>query len=85
MLLRLAFRAARPRRWVKLGRGRADGRQSDKDLVAAALRETHEELALPPERVTILGALDAEYSLGNLSRVWPVVVSAASSSKKEGS
>ncbi|KAL1411668.1 hypothetical protein Q8F55_002633 [Vanrija albida] len=52
--------------------------ETDADLVAAALRETHEELALPPEHVRVLGALREEYSLGNLSRVWPVVGFAAS-------
>lgn len=40
-----------------------------------ALRETHEELGLPPDNVEVLGMLDPpEYSLGNKSRVWPFVV-----------
>jgi hypothetical protein len=49
--------------------------QTDESLVHTALRETQEELALDPERVEVLGALDSpEYSLGNRSRVWPIVV-----------
>lgn len=43
-------------------------------MVAAALRETEEELALPQDHVEILGSLPPEYSLGNKSRVWPVIV-----------
>ncbi|EAL18557.1 hypothetical protein CNBJ1980 [Cryptococcus deneoformans B-3501A] len=42
--------------------GKAD--DTDRDLVHTALREAHEELALPPSSVEILGMLDPEYSLG---------------------
>lgn len=43
--------------------------------MSAALRESREELALDPAKVQILGGLDMpEYSLGNRSRVWAVVV-----------
>ena len=31
---------------------------TDQDAIAAALRETHEEIGLPPERIQILGRLD---------------------------
>ncbi|OXG28075.1 hypothetical protein C360_06015 [Cryptococcus neoformans Bt15] len=51
--------------------GKAD--DTDRDLIHTALREAHEELALPPSSVEILGMLDPEYSLGNRSRVWPFV------------
>jgi 8-oxo-dGTP pyrophosphatase MutT (NUDIX family) len=44
-------------------------------LVDTALRETYEELEIPTENIEILGQLDRpEYSLGNRSRVWPIVV-----------
>jgi 8-oxo-dGTP pyrophosphatase MutT (NUDIX family) len=50
--------------------------QDDKSVTGAALRETYEELGIPPENVEILGMLDKpEYSLGNRARVWPIVVS----------
>lgn len=49
----------------------------DNNLVETALRESNEELQIPPGNVEILGALPSEYSLGNKSRVWPVVVSPA--------
>ncbi|KGB75102.1 hypothetical protein CNBG_0940 [Cryptococcus deuterogattii R265] len=51
--------------------GKAD--DTDRDLIHTALREAHEELALPPSSVEVLGMLDPEYSLGNRSRVWPFV------------
>jgi 8-oxo-dGTP pyrophosphatase MutT (NUDIX family) len=52
--------------------------QDDPSITAAALRETHEELGIPPENVEVLGMLDRpEYSLGNRARVWAVVVSQA--------
>ncbi|ORY30370.1 NUDIX hydrolase domain-like protein [Naematelia encephala] len=47
---------------------------TDTSLTQAALREAFEELALPTDRVEILGMLDCpEYSLGNKARVWPIV------------
>lgn len=55
--------------------------QTDESLVHTALRETQEELALSPDHVEVLGALDSpEYSLGNRSRVWPIVVRPSRSS-----
>jgi 8-oxo-dGTP pyrophosphatase MutT (NUDIX family) len=45
------------------------------DITGAALRETWEELGIPPDNVEILGMLNRpEYSLGNRARVWPVIV-----------
>jgi 8-oxo-dGTP pyrophosphatase MutT (NUDIX family) len=48
--------------------------QDDHSIAGAALRETYEELGIPPDNVEILGMLGPEYSLGNRARVWPVVV-----------
>ncbi|ODO08648.1 hypothetical protein L198_00380 [Cryptococcus wingfieldii CBS 7118] len=51
--------------------GKAD--PTDRDLMHTATRETEEELAIPPSHVQLLGGLEPEYSLGNKSRVWPLV------------
>ncbi|WWC59534.1 uncharacterized protein I303_102090 [Kwoniella dejecticola CBS 10117] len=51
--------------------GKAD--KSDESLIHTALRETQEELSIPPSHVEILGMLEPAYSLGNKSRVWPFV------------
>ncbi|HZT52256.1 MAG TPA: CoA pyrophosphatase, partial [Stellaceae bacterium] len=42
------------------------------DAVAAALRETHEEIGLPPERVEVIGRLDT-YITGTGYEIVPVV------------
>jgi len=45
----------------------------DESFLAAALRETHEEVGVSPDQVEILGRLGApELSLGGM-RVWPFV------------
>jgi 8-oxo-dGTP pyrophosphatase MutT (NUDIX family) len=44
----------------------------DRDIVAAALRETEEELGIPPEDVNILGTLNDFITISNY-RVTPVV------------
>jgi 8-oxo-dGTP pyrophosphatase MutT (NUDIX family) len=44
----------------------------DADATAAALRETHEEIGLPPERVEVLGCLPV-YITGTAFTVTPVV------------
>lgn len=59
--------------WEEIENRRAD--RQDNNLVETALRESNEELQIPPGNVEILGALPSEYSLGNKARVWPVVVS----------
>ncbi|WWC68010.1 uncharacterized protein I206_101929 [Kwoniella pini CBS 10737] len=51
--------------------GKAD--KSDESLIHTALRETQEELSIPPSNIEILGMLEPAYSLGNKSRVWPFV------------
>ncbi|RSH92203.1 hypothetical protein EHS25_008618 [Saitozyma podzolica] len=64
--------------------GRMD--PTDDSLVHTALRETQEELALASGLVEVLGALDSpEYSLGNRSRVWPIVGFVHSSSDQSQS
>ncbi len=45
---------------------------SDTDEIAAALREAHEELAIPPEKVRVVGATDVYYS-GSGYRITPVI------------
>lgn len=45
---------------------------TDADATAAALRETHEEIGLPPDRVEVLGTLP-EYVTGTSFIVTPVV------------
>jgi 8-oxo-dGTP pyrophosphatase MutT (NUDIX family) len=45
---------------------------SDADACAAALRETHEEVGLPPDRVEVIGRLP-EYLTGTAYAVTPVV------------
>ena len=50
--------------------GKADA--EDADAVATALRETHEEIGLPPERVQVLGTLPV-YTTGSAFIVTPVV------------
>ncbi len=42
--------------------GRID--ESDADAVAAALRETHEEIGIPPEDVHVFGRLDDAWAMG---------------------
>lgn len=44
----------------------------DRDAVAAALRESHEEIGLPPERVRVLGLLNP-FHTGTGFRIMPVV------------
>ncbi|KIY70763.1 hypothetical protein CYLTODRAFT_419441 [Cylindrobasidium torrendii FP15055 ss-10] len=52
--------------------GRVDS--TDESIVAAALRETHEELGIPPARVEILGELtEAETNMHKTMTVWPFV------------
>jgi len=46
--------------------------QHDPDAVAAALRETHEEVGLPPERVDVIGRLDT-YITGTGFEITPIV------------
>ena len=50
--------------------GRIDA--TDADATAAALREAHEEIGLPPERVDVLGQIDC-YETGTGYGVTPVV------------
>lgn len=50
--------------------GRID--PDDNGPVAAALREAHEEVALPPAQVEVIGAIDA-YETGTGYRIVPVV------------
>jgi 8-oxo-dGTP pyrophosphatase MutT (NUDIX family) len=45
---------------------------SDADEIAAALREAHEELAIPPHKVRVVGTTDVYYS-GSGYRITPVV------------
>ncbi|WVQ98117.1 hypothetical protein IAU59_005239 [Kwoniella sp. CBS 9459] len=62
--------------WVHAGEASFPGGKcdpTDPNFIYTALRETQEELALPPENVEILGRLEPEYSLGNRARVWPFV------------
>lgn len=55
---------------IALPGGKLD--DTDADATAAALRETFEEVGLPPERVEVLGALP-EYVTGSAYIVTPVV------------
>ena len=55
---------------VALPGGRAD--PDDDGPVATALREAHEEIALPPDRVTVIGA-DRPYETGSGFSITPVV------------
>lgn len=50
--------------------GRIDA--TDADPVAAALREAHEEVALPPAAVTVIGATD-RYTTGTGYEITPVI------------
>ncbi len=45
---------------------------SDLDITQTALRETHEEIALPPDRFNVLGELSTVFSKDGV-RVYPVV------------
>jgi 8-oxo-dGTP pyrophosphatase MutT (NUDIX family) len=45
---------------------------SDADEIAAALREAHEELAIPPAQVNVIGATDVYFS-GSGYRITPIV------------
>ena len=45
---------------------------TDADAVAAALRETHEEIGIEPERIEVLGSLP-EYTTGTAFVITPVV------------
>ena len=45
----------------------------DPDLLATALRETHEEIGLPPERVEILGALQPTPTFVTDYAIYPFV------------
>lgn len=47
--------------------------QPDEQLVAAALRETEEEIGLPPERATVLGALTPYPTLTTHYLIYPFV------------
>ena len=50
--------------------------QEDPSFLAAAMRETHEELGVPPDRVEILGTVGPpEMNLRGNMEVWPFVVS----------
>ena len=51
------------------------GRRSpgDKDLLATAMRELHEELGIPRERTEVLGCMDQEFTFTNYS-VMPFVL-----------
>ena len=51
--------------------GRED--HGDEDLIATALREAHEEIGLPPEAVTILGALQPTPTIATNYSVYPFV------------
>ncbi|KAF5373343.1 hypothetical protein D9615_007461 [Tricholomella constricta] len=52
--------------------GRVD--RTDKSFLAAALRETHEELGVAPDRVDVLGEIGPpEVNLRGDMRVWPFV------------
>lgn len=55
---------------IALPGGKLD--ETDADATAAALRETHEEIGLPPDRVEVLGTLP-EYITGTSFIVTPVV------------
>lgn len=46
---------------------------TDADVVQAALREAHEEVALPPDRVEVLGLLDEFPTVTDTVAVTPVV------------
>ena len=46
--------------------------EGDADAVAAALREAHEELAIPPEEVRVIGVTDTYYS-GSGYEIIPVI------------
>ena len=49
--------------------------QTDASILDAALRETHEELGIVPDRVEVLGGFGpAERTLRGDMRVWPYVV-----------
>lgn len=52
----------------------AGGKQddTDKDVIAAALREAHEEIGLPPELVDVVGALPAHETITGF-QVTPVI------------
>jgi 8-oxo-dGTP pyrophosphatase MutT (NUDIX family) len=53
--------------------------KSDQSFLAGALRETNEEVGVPPEQIEILGQIGPpELSLGGM-RVWPYVVRPSSS------
>jgi 8-oxo-dGTP pyrophosphatase MutT (NUDIX family) len=45
----------------------------DPDLLATALRETHEEIGLPPERVEVLGALQPTPTFVTNYAIYPFV------------
>jgi len=55
---------------IALPGGKLD--EGDADATAAALRETHEEIGLPPHRVEVIGSLP-EYVTGTAFIVTPVV------------
>ena len=55
---------------IALPGGRVDAQ--DRDAVAAALREAHEEVGLPPDRVEVLGTLP-NYRTGSAFDITPVV------------
>ena len=50
----------------------AASRQDDPDAIAAALRETEEEVGLPRDRVSVIGRLDT-YVTGTGFEITPVV------------
>jgi 8-oxo-dGTP pyrophosphatase MutT (NUDIX family) len=59
--------------------------KADESFLAGALRETNEEVGVPPEQIEILGQIGPpELSLGGM-RVWPYVVCALLQSHGVGS
>ncbi len=60
---------------ISLPGGRRDA--GDPSFLHTALRETHEEVGIPPEAVTVLGALDDVVTVGSAHLVRPYVGLAA--------
>ena len=70
LLTRRADHLRRHAGQVSFPGGRAD--PGDRDETATALREAHEEIGLPPERVEVLGALPADLTITGFA-VRPVI------------